>query len=463
MSTLRTISRRIILAFSAAMLAIAPSVIASPQAHAATPADIDFNAKGSITIHKYENPAWADSAANGQVLNAPASAKPIQGVTFTVRRMVNFDLRRQGDWDRLTQHEVGYFSQSANGTPVTQVTDASGTTTFSNLPVGAYYVTESNAPANVHTMSPPFIVTIPHPSQGQGGTSSWVYDVHVYPKNTVKSDPVKTLDDSKAFLKGDDISWTIDQVIPAPSVADPLTSITLIDELPYGFTYKSAKVYVNGVEQTLPITHDRGTVTANVASSVAGFGAGNTIRLEITTTASDGGARPNRSETQFRTKNGFSRAYSNTVTSPWAFIDILKVEAGTTTGLKGAQFELYKDAACTPTEKVEIDPQKLLSQHWGDLPDPLLVKARAYYVKEVNPPSGYLVPANNCMKIEPSPVDNNDDDRPKVLQVENVKAAAPPLPATGANGELLLAIGGGVVILTGLGIVFVALRRRAKN
>ncbi|XCB28920.1 pilin N-terminal domain-containing protein [Arcanobacterium hippocoleae] len=71
-------------------------------------------------------------------------------------------------------------------------TGIDGVSKSPELELGVYLVKEVEAPENVTTKSAPFLVTIPFPNDKSG----WLYDVHVYPKNTVLTDsdkPVKTV------------------------------------------------------------------------------------------------------------------------------------------------------------------------------------------------------------------------------------------------------------------------------
>ena len=64
-----------------------------------------------------------------------------------------------------------------------------GMTKFDNLELGLYLVVETTKPAAVTEAVEPFLVSVPMTKVGENGNADpteWLYDIHVYPKNSTK-------------------------------------------------------------------------------------------------------------------------------------------------------------------------------------------------------------------------------------------------------------------------------------
>ncbi|MDO4259125.1 MAG: SpaH/EbpB family LPXTG-anchored major pilin [Actinomycetaceae bacterium] len=426
----------------------------SQPAHAADPGEVNPNTRGSIHVHKYENPTWANTVANGQTVTVPGGAKPIQGVEFTVHPITSVDLTKPEGWAKVAKMTPQEARRNTT-TPIVQTTNQAGETTFSNLAVGAYLVQETNAPRNVSNRVADFIVTIPHPSKLQNGTTSWTYDVHVYPKNTVMPTPLKSVSDSATFSSGQELVWTVKQVIPAFPSGDTLRSITLTDVLPSSLEYIS--VDAGGISHTSNYSADTRTLRSTVTSTTPG----ETITWNIRTRVKAPGVIPNTATVTFNHDRGPSTVTSNTVTTPWAAMNVDKISSGGDGRLAGAAFLLYRDAACNAQQVVGVTSDALTTGTNGAFPASVILKEGTYYLKETTPPSGYALPANNCIRFDITAADNGTTGRAKIVQIANNKMAVPALPITGANGELLLGLGGTAIALTGVGLTVLAARKRA--
>lgn len=83
-------------------------------------------------------------------------------------------------------------------------TDENGKATFTELPVGMYLVIETKTPQTVTMPLEPFLVSIPMTRIGDKTTSTdnqnqkeWLYDVTVYPKNSIAKGTVKLVKQGK--------------------------------------------------------------------------------------------------------------------------------------------------------------------------------------------------------------------------------------------------------------------------
>lgn len=150
---------------------------------------VDVPTSATLTIHKYDldektdNQKYIGNAADrtGTATDAtsiPAGAKALEDVEFTIYY--------QGPLGAAIPN-----SPKTTETPTdTQTTDSSGEAEFNidgtDLPVGLYYVVETNAPAKVTTKTSPFYVYLPMTTQNTDSADdgvTWNNDVHVYPKN----------------------------------------------------------------------------------------------------------------------------------------------------------------------------------------------------------------------------------------------------------------------------------------
>lgn len=174
--------------------------------------------EGSITIHKYEwnddtrGPATGELGDAGNLPSKDADGKtekptPLAGATFTVYQVKNEeDLKDYYDgknvtwptsWEEYAEKDTttgGYKLKT--GVSATEFgskkTDASGVVQFGKvqeevLPLGLYLVLETETPDSVKTACEPFFVSVPMTkvsTDTNGGLTDWLYDVHVFPKNS---------------------------------------------------------------------------------------------------------------------------------------------------------------------------------------------------------------------------------------------------------------------------------------
>ena len=157
---------------------------------------------GSITIHKYELNGTAGNPATGlETSTLPEGATPLPGVVFTAYQVVDAATLKayyDGTADDTTEAKItaamadpttlytvsngAYNVKDINGnTPNggTTGTNAQGIAIFGSMPLGLYLIVKTSAPDKVVTPVEPFLVSLPMTVNNE-----WVYDVHVYPKNS---------------------------------------------------------------------------------------------------------------------------------------------------------------------------------------------------------------------------------------------------------------------------------------
>ena len=178
-----------------------------------TPNPVWTQDTGSITIHKYE---WNDDTRGpatgelGDAENLPSkdaegkteTPTPLAGATFTVYQVKNEeDLKKYYDgedvawptsWkDYAVKDDTTGGYKLKDGVTLTSVgletTDTTGVVKFEELSLGLYLVLETETPDSVKTACEPFFVSVPMTKVSgdtNGGLTDWLYDVHVFPKNS---------------------------------------------------------------------------------------------------------------------------------------------------------------------------------------------------------------------------------------------------------------------------------------
>lgn len=471
------------------MLALATAgIIGGAGAANAAEGNIDFGAEGSITVHKYSQPTTPSTEpATGLEQDVPAGAQLINGVAFQVYNSgIDLENYTQAQWDAID-------TLTAPATPTgtlagTGVTD-NGEYTFGELPVGVYYVYETDVtnatfadgtPANIATTAAPWVVVVPT-AITDNDVTNWVYDIHVYPKNTTTTAPVKAVDDSAAVALGDTVTWPVTVNVPQINTAqgDAFTSIVLTDDLDSRldfvsisnvqykgaafdasyYTVAPAAATANGPVVTLTITpagltyltgNSNGQLTFDIVTTVnsidgigdeeAGF-ITNIINQNINGTDVD----------------------SNEVETLWGAVRIVKQDATNDDLLDGAVFSVYATeadaAARTNPIQVGATDQTTFETVDGVVTIPGLkatAEGTSYWIVEIEAPAGYVLD-QTPREVTVTPGSTTDAFE---IAVDNTKQDFPELPITGANGALLFGLGGAAVLAIGLGL---ALRARRNH
>lgn len=166
---------------------------------------IDTSRMGSLTIHKYEYNGSGGSEGTGAADDTvPADAVPLPGVTFSVTKVA--ELTDYYGVDAKTMPTVAQAQgMTAIGTPYTETTDSNGKIELKDLPLGLYLVHEVSAPSQITGKAADFLVSVP---MTNADGDDWLYDVHVYPKNSSTYAGVTLLkqgkvgDDAASALQG---------------------------------------------------------------------------------------------------------------------------------------------------------------------------------------------------------------------------------------------------------------------
>ena len=231
---------------------------------------------GSITIHKFEQPAANGPSNDGLELPSDATNgwKPLAGAEFTAKQVPGLDLSTNEGWlaaQKLTVDEAAVAVKDVVGKK-SGLTNEQGLATILDLPLGMYFVEETTTPSG-HIGAAPFLVAIPmtHPTD----LNSWITNVHVYPKNALIGS--KNVDDKDAIKIGDEITWTIRGAVQAPASGQSITGYAIADKLDKKLTY-GAKPAV----ATITVPGAAGQLLADTDYKVTHFAATNTVAAILT-------------------------------------------------------------------------------------------------------------------------------------------------------------------------------------
>lgn len=473
-------------------MAIGTSLLFGGVSAAQAAPTIDDSATGSLTVHKHEQTAefLAGDAGNGmpQTID-PAEYPALAGVGFTAQRITNIDLGTNAGWSDLADLNASFtpsdpsnnwgFGPSATlETPgETVTTGATGEAFFGGLPVGAYLVSETVLPAGV-TPAQPFIVTIPmtHPTD----LTDWIYDVHVYPKNSV-SGATKTVSEGDSRAVGEDVTWTITADIPVGS--EPIAGYRVEDTLDARLGYVSTAVTLDdgtaltaGTDYVLnaPAAGDAGTVVVEFTTAGVAILEANRdhkVLVAITTTVEEMGEIENDAE--FFPNGGTAAVPVAAATTKFGRYEVTKVDQDGTTPLPGAQFSVFLTEADAKagTNPVQVGTDTVFESdatgavvieglRYSEFADDQTIDDTApayqlYWLAEVEAPAGYELLA------QPISFEVDSQDGASGLNVTNVpKGAGFELPLTGGGGAAIV-IGLGALLVVGGGIML-AMRAR-KN
>lgn len=214
--------KRLFTAVLSAALALSLCAMPAMAADDTTPtlttstSTIDTQKEGSITIYKraMDSGEKEGDHGDGETMTGKPQGTALKDTGFTLYQVMDTDalLAYYNDAAKAGQVDVkSYFTKyeednTAKGliekyqTPYkTQIlTDENGMAAFTKLPVGMYLVIETKTPQAVTVPVEPFLVSIPMTRIGDTAAGEqWLYDVTVYPKNSIAKGTVKLVKQGK--------------------------------------------------------------------------------------------------------------------------------------------------------------------------------------------------------------------------------------------------------------------------
>ena len=205
---------------------------------------------GSLTIHKFVYGSTSGMEdQNGNPVGRPVDDNGIviPGVEFTVWQVPDIDLTTNQGWlDAVALTLADVLAMYAAGDLIligSEVTNADGYAYFPNLPLGLYLVRETDAPTGVVQADLEFLITVPTTFRYSmldddecAEWASWIFDVHVWPKNEVEPPGIDKDVENIPSIDGQDILFTIRADIPIGAmngfwIADMMDDRLELDEL----------------------------------------------------------------------------------------------------------------------------------------------------------------------------------------------------------------------------------------
>lgn len=488
----------------------------------ASAANIDESLTGSLTIHKYENPG--NGIMNPDGTGSLPSTNAIKDVVFQACKIAGIDIldssKGNAEWEKL--RFTGAQLEAAAPASVMTVgnytltncvdfapTDAAGKAEMLNMDLGAYFVREISAPSTVIKKATPFVVTIPTPSINQGeGNGTWIYDVHVYPKNTLVEAPVKNIENQpgNGAIIGAPIDYTVTHTVPGlDKETDTYNKYVVTDTLDTKLdplTAKPVTVTLNGTalapgDFTAEWLVQKLTVKLT-PDGLAKLKAGDEVVVGFQAAANEAGSIENQAFVNVNDIVVGTNPYdpenpTNVVTTRWGQILLQKVDQGQPAkGLFGAEFEVYMSTVAngclgTPlgemTKVKDVDGSDYVAKSqadgtinipglWvgddgvvkdadGNETKPNNLSERCYVLVETKAPAGFVLPAGDAAKKEVVVAAGAMSVVPVENIVPNQQQEVPELPLTGAAGAMIMVLGGSALVAAGVGGA--ALSRRRKN
>jgi len=402
------------------------------------------------------------------------------------------------------------------GTPkVSPATTKEGLATITGMPVQAYLVCETTTPGDIVQKAKPFVVTIPFPNTTNGGEGKWLYDVHAYPKNQ-KIEIDKSISDQtvNGVGLGSRVTFPVSTTIPSLDADTNFTYFYLRDQLDSRLTDgKVDKVTLGAdtlAENTDYVQSNTGglvvvsftraglaklkanpnkKVEAIFSGTVSAIGDG-TIKNKATLVQDThyGAIPPNEPPSTPPTEPN-NPPTSPEVSTDWGNAQLLKFDANSgaaKTGIKGAKFKVYNatepyaadcSAATKSGDAITVNNKtEFVSDDAGLVAiDGLYVgdsvgsagqgsqgaTKRCYVVEEVEAPAGYVLPQKTTTGISVSK--GTLAAATYSAEIANNKQPVPQLPLTGANGQLLMTIGGISLGLIAIGSTMVIRSRKRSE
>ncbi|WP_281367199.1 SpaH/EbpB family LPXTG-anchored major pilin [Nocardioides kongjuensis] len=485
--------------FKALLMAIAALGVVlvglASSASAASPSLPDPTKTGSINIHKFKAPDSPTGLPNNGTVQDTTGLTPVPGVTFSIQKVGGIDLTTNQGWQDASALSgvfnpanasgsitgAGYTLTAASGSPVT--TNASGDASLAGLPLGLYLVTETAYPTGT-TPSAPFLVSVPLTNPAD--QSTWLYDVNVYPKNSIDN-VSKTVEDANAVKLGDPVTWTIKGDIPNVKTID---GYKIVDQLDPKLDYVGTTVTLaDGTAITqgtdYDVVFDSATNTVTVQFTAAGrlvlaAHPATQVVVKIDTKVNAVGEivntallYPNAASFNVQPGNPGGPPVTPPVITKWGSMTVQKVDENGA-ALSGAQFSVYPTEADAKagTNAITLGGQTVFAVdangqvtisglRYSDWANGVAVAPgdagyQTYWLAEVKAPTGYELLAQPVEFTITAATTTVGVD----MTVKDVPANAGfQLPLTGGKGIWLYYIGGALL----LGAALVLSIRRRQN
>lgn len=459
----------------------------------------DPDRQGSLTIHKYYMDTLPDpgTPATGleDATQVPADAKPLDGVEFTITKVL----------DESTDVQTAQ-PDLANPVEISVTTAGGGLAVFNNLPAGIYKVVESPN-SSVAQKADDFFVSVPMTNPDGDG---WIYDVHVYPKNVMKEQPVIDKFVSSDGNKhsggsiGDEVTWII-----TPTIADDMadsqkyTVKDAIDKANLCYVTGSLEVYlvspdgtktpfdpkyytveepndVNGYTLTIDVLEEGRIEAANVLPAVDGVYPKFSMEFKTTINENAPLGQPIYNGANLEYTNGVGQDKNPTVPDDQkpgvhtGGINIEKQDAKTAALLDGAKFKIYKSEADAKAQTNAVKDPLDHTKDWEVTTTGGKVSFNGlaygadgqtatdgfseYWIVETQAPTNGYNLLKAPVKVT---VNASSHEEANKIVVKNNKGFT--LPITGGSGTIMFTVIGVVIILGAITLLAVTRKKKHNN
>lgn len=461
------------------------------NAPAASAAPIKPDQDGSITVHALTMPTGGAVNATGMVQAIPEGAKVIKDATFKLEKST-IDITTNAGYSQalgLTAQSFG-AKDATFGAP-TGTTVADGSYTFSSLKPGVYLLSQVSAPAGKTLMNPAVVFV---PMTDPEHTDTWVYNIHVYPKNGDAGKITKTDITPKGtpIAVGSTMTWRMDVPIPDIGTTDSYTKF-VVQDLPTNMkamgvtsavldpTGSAVDLTGDGSDYDIALnTPDTNklqvTFNANGLNKINGA-KGKTLRLTVTTkvlnTVTPDSGVTNAAKAIYTTAKGGTSETTiesdpkNPANTAFGNLKILNKNADGTQALSGGKFKIYQCAGSplgttTTGEPIAVTPIgsstatsefEITDAENGITLGPLGTTTEDLCLVQTAAASGYQMQAGPKAFSFTKDLVNADSNKTVTVTVKNTASGAITglLPNTGGMGIALFVVLG-LVLLGGAAV-----------
>ncbi|MGI6005540.1 MAG: SpaH/EbpB family LPXTG-anchored major pilin [Christensenellales bacterium] len=466
----------------------------------------------NLYIHKHvmSNLSGTEEAGDGGVWTPGEGAVPVGGVSFRVT-----EVRGSGaDINDYTAVPGGYSMIVTTSTTagaaygIAKVEDLQAA--HEDLTPRYYKVEELPSHPLCITRNQPFIITLPMADPQQPG--AWLRDVHVYPKSEgsmIEKSVTRYGQMHGTVDENYEITWVLQ--MPVSDSMSRATTFTISDKLPGGMQrvdYDPQRIILaellenhddlsgTPIQDTLHfnVTDQSGTVSFQVTSPFLPDGHDyNYLRISYKTKFTDPSSAAhhaslsgNETKLTYAHPDLFGLLEFTAHQQPKVHIGRIRLAkhsaADPSVKLAGAVFKIaaslsdaqdgrfLKDPA-DPSDDyaVETDAQgeavfELLPYNDALAPAEGAAPQHAYHLVEVLAPSGYMLPENPVIEVEPAYIYNQQET--EIIAIGSVTVLNNKgfeLPATGGAGAIILTLMGAVCVGAGLILLFTTRKKSAVH
>lgn len=442
----------------------------APLGHAAPSTDtvVNPNKKGSITVHSIAGEPISSVTSDGTEKTL-SSAKPLNGSIFKLTKS-NIDVSTLSGMKQAKSVTVtSGFTTDSTFAEKTCTTTGNGACKFDQLLPGVYKLEQTTAPAGHQTAIPAIVILPLTNPQGTG----FIYDIHVYPKNSELGKITKVDTTPKGTFLKEGAQMTFKITVPVPKHdGNQFESFTitdtpkkgfevdtnLVDSMKVGDTKLEAADYSvsmasNGKDAVITFTSSSGL--SKIQSAAANTLIEVNVKGKVKNIATDGAVQNGASYT-YKFKDGKGGGTGTTEGDKdepnvtFGYVKIKNVDGSD--ALTGGAFTVGKcNAAGTDIVSGDGNVVKTGATTSDDKIGPIgpLTGAKLC-VKQTKAPDTYALNSSaTAVDFGAEQIKNATSTNPMEITVTNTKASdfLSKLPLTGGPGVIAFLVGGALLLI----------------